>query len=117
MTQGGNYAQHGDRTPFIGIAKTTSRFHIASAVNGAPNFHASQVENSVSINQKYHFAVHQRYVSDGNYRYFITIDGEEIYTVLNTNATQFYNVKVFMSNNWQAACPVYISNFEITNFL
>uniref|UniRef100_A0A7M5UU39 Uncharacterized protein n=1 Tax=Clytia hemisphaerica TaxID=252671 RepID=A0A7M5UU39_9CNID len=121
FTQGGHSLRHqyGDRTPLIGIGKTTSKFHITNAVNNDPifNFNNDGVGNVLTINQTYHLEVHQRYVSNGDYRYFITIDGEELYSVLNTDARQFYDVKVFMSNDWQIVCPVYISNFEITNFL
>ncbi|XP_066919954.1 uncharacterized protein [Clytia hemisphaerica] len=38
FTQGGHSFQYGDRTPFIGIGKTTSKFHITSAVNNVPSF-------------------------------------------------------------------------------
>jgi len=117
LTQGERDEQYGDRTPFVSITRTTTQFHIGSSINGDKNKHIDLLVNGLTINQTYHLEVHQRYVSNGDYRYFITIDGEELYSVLNTDARQFYDVKVFMSNDWQAACPVYISNFEIINFL
>ena len=68
------------------------------------------------INVETHIEMHQRYVSGGNYRFFIVVNGEEINSVFST-ARQFYNVKVYSSNPWHNACPGYIKNFKFTNFL
>ena len=107
--------QHGDRTPLISVYKPTQRLHIASSVNG----HTSHQQNPLvlSIDQTYKIEVHQRYVSNGEYRYFIKIDGQEVYSVINTDARQFYNIKVYASGPFRDACPAYIKNFKFTNFL
>ena len=74
-------------------------------------------EQVVVPNQPTTVEIHQRYISGGRYRFFVIRDGEEIHSHVNNQVQQFYNVKVFASNDWFLACPGYISNFSLTNFL
>ena len=106
---------YGSRVPFVGLVKSDRRLHTTSAING--NWNWIKDLPALKIDQTYHLEIHQRYVSNGNYRYFIKLDGEEVYSVINTDARQFYNVHVYAGNPWNDPCPVYISNFKITNFL
>ena len=115
MTQGGKNDNHGDRTPLI-YAYATPRFHIASSV-GSDISHHYDHHFEFHINQTYSFVVQQRYVSAGNYRYTILIDGEEIHSVLNDQPRQFYDVKVYLGGPFYNACPAYVSSLKITNFL
>ncbi|XP_066910984.1 uncharacterized protein [Clytia hemisphaerica] len=108
---------YGCRVPFIGMGKNSKKFAISSAVNGNSNHKIPPTPPIVNINKTYHVEVQQRYVSNGNYRYDVLIDGVEVYSVLNTDARQFYNVHVYAGNPWNDPCPVYISNLKLTNFL
>ncbi|XP_066910985.1 uncharacterized protein [Clytia hemisphaerica] len=108
-------SHYGARTPYVGLRKDTRKIHTTSAING--NWNEIKELPPVIIDQTYHLEIHQRYVSNGHYRYFIMIDGVEVYSVLNTDARQFYNVHVYAGNPWNEPCPVYISNFKLTNFL
>ena len=63
-----------------------------------------------------HFELHQRYISNGNYRFFIKLNGEEIHSIISA-AQQHYNVEVYASHFWYDACQGSIKNFEFTNFL
>ena len=116
FTKGGSWGSYGDRTPFIGIIETSYKLHITSAINGNHDKNRN-IPNILEINQLYHLEVNQRYVSNGEYLYTITLDGEDLMSIVNSDARQFYNVKVYAGNPWNANCPVYISNFKITNFL
>ena len=107
--------EYGRRTPFIGVVPTSGKFHISSAVKGNWNWWRNL--NGLSEDQTHHIELHQRYASNGDYRYFIEVDGEEVISVLNTDARQFYNVNVYGSNISNDPCPVFISNLKITNFL
>ena len=69
------------------------------------------------MNQPTHYEIHQRYISGGKYKYFIMQNGEEIYSIINSNTQQFYNVKAYVSSKWLEPCPAYVKNVEITNFL
>ena len=48
-----------------------------------------------------HIEIHQKYTSGGKYRYFIKINGEEVFSIINTNAQQFYDIKIYASNPWE----------------
>ncbi|XP_066910972.1 uncharacterized protein [Clytia hemisphaerica] len=115
LTKQNHASGYGDRTPLISVKTPSRRIHITSSINTEWN-HAW--ENLIlNIDQTYQMEVHQRYVSNGHYRYFIMIDGVKVYSVLNTDARQFYNVKVYASNPFIDACPAYIKNLKVTNFL
>ena len=74
---------------------------------------------TASVNETTHIEIHQRYLRSGEYRYFIRIDGEEVHSVVNTQAQQFYNVKVIAAQAFTSAatCPASIKNVKHTNFL
>ena len=74
-------------------------------------------DHTVVPNQPTRIEIHQRYISGGRYRFFVIRDGEEIHSHVNEQVQQFYDVNVFASNDWFPACPGYISNFSLTNFL
>ena len=66
----------------------------------------------IKIGQRHNVEIHQRYISDGDYRYFIVFDGIEVYSVVNKQAKQFYNVQVFTADPWYAA-----DDFRMLNLL
>lgn len=115
FTTGGDYGVVGGRIPAIFINKhqgTVDMVYINS-VSGKNRAVRSFIP---PINVETQIEMHQRYVSSGNYRFFIVVNGEEINSVFST-ARQFYNVKVYSSNPWHNTCPGYIKNFKFTNFL
>ena len=118
LTQNGNDHTYGDRNPAVFLEGTPSvlKTLFTSSVGGNKNHYylSSQIPK---INEITHFEIHQRYVSGGKYRYFIKINGQEIYSTMNDDARQFYNVKVYSSDPWYIACPGFIKNFSVTNFL
>ena len=109
-----NGTEFGDRTPAVFVKPGSTIFYFASAVNGKNDYN---VERLFKPNEKSHIEIHQRYVSRGDYRYFIKVDGIEVHSVINTDARQFYNVKVYASNPWYDEANGFISNFQLTNFL
>ena len=118
LTQNGNYETYGDRTPAVFLEGKPSilKARFISALDGN-NVHKYESSQIPKINEMTHFEIHQRYVSGGKYRYFIKMNGQEIYSTTNDDARQFYNVKVYASSPWWVACPGYIKNFLVTNFL
>ena len=59
----------------------------------------------------------QRYKSAGVYRYSIIINGEEVHSIDNIQAQQFYNVQAWAPSQWQpTVCDATFSNFTFTNF-
>ena len=118
LTQGGDYSNVGDRTPAIFLEGKPIIVYslLTSATNGLMN-HFYRTGSAPVVDEPTHIEIHQRYISGGKYRYFIKWNGEEVYSVVNEKAQQFYNVKVYASDPWHDACPVFIKNFSITNFL
>ena len=90
--------------------------HISTSINGSSyNVNTKGIEDEV--NKNHYVEIHQRYVSRGDYRYFIKINGIEINSVINCGAQQFYKVDVYASDNFHENAAGYISNFLFTNFL
>ena len=116
FTINGDVGLIGDRTPAVFTRPGSPLIHFVSAIN-ATNKHEVNAHEGFQQNRVYKIEVHQRYISNGNYRYFIKIDGEEIHSAINSNAKQFYNVKVYAANPWYNASKGLISNFQFTNFL
>ena len=119
FTQGGNYQKYGDRTPSVFLNKTPTGVvtYLDSAINGDPTNDYKASQFSMVTNVPTHFEIHQRYVSGGKYRFFIKINGQEVHSIINNDAQQFYNIKVYASDPWHKACPGYIKNLAFTNFL
>ena len=107
---------YGNVSPLLQIKPDTKTFYFRAAVNGDKSYHFHS--SPYKLNQTQHMEIHQRYVSDGNYRFYALLDGAEMHTVLNTDARQFYNVHVYATNNRFTKAPiVYISDFRHTNFM
>uniref|UniRef100_A0A7M5UYX2 Uncharacterized protein n=2 Tax=Clytia hemisphaerica TaxID=252671 RepID=A0A7M5UYX2_9CNID len=91
---------------------------INSAVNGDTSYRWNY-PFTLAVNETMDVEIHQRYISNGKYRYFIRINEEDIHSVVNTEAKQFYNVKVIAGQEFTGAevCPASIKNVKHTNFL
>lgn len=105
----------GYRIPFMGIFPNSRTLHICSTVNGYHNY--SHNFGSINVNQTYHVEIHQRYISNGEYHYFIMIDGLKVESVINNSAMQFHDVKVYASNTFDPSADAYVGNLKFTNFL
>uniref|UniRef100_A0A7M5UL06 Cnidarian restricted protein n=1 Tax=Clytia hemisphaerica TaxID=252671 RepID=A0A7M5UL06_9CNID len=121
LTKGGNNDVYGDRTPSITIGgnPTLNEMKISAPVNGNKSYRQN-IPFTLAVNETMDVEIHQRYISNGKYRYFIRINEEEIHSVVNTEAKQFYNVKVFAGQAFyakQAVCPASIKNVKHYNFL
>ena len=104
------------RIPAVFVLSNSTTLLFSTSINGSCyNVNAKAIENEVNENQ--HVEIHQRYVSQGDYRFFIKINGIEIHSVINSGAQQFYNVDVYASDNFHKNAAGYISNFLFTNFL
>ena len=109
-------SKYGSRIPSFTMLPNSTTLSVESALNGNP-YHRTFIKNNL-LNQFIRFEVTQRYVSGGNYRFSVVVDGDIFFTLINTDARQFYDVKVYASNPWvPSPKDVYISNLEITNFL
>ena len=108
---------YGSRSPFHYLKINTDTFEMkfASAINSVTTYRL--MSELPKVGEWEHYEFHQRYVSGGNYRFFIKMNGEEVFSITNTDAQQFYNMKVYAGNLLHPACPADIKNLELTNFL
>uniref|UniRef100_A0A7M5VBT2 Uncharacterized protein n=1 Tax=Clytia hemisphaerica TaxID=252671 RepID=A0A7M5VBT2_9CNID len=113
LSQSGAGETYGDRTPSVYVYKETMEMRIFTAINGKHKYKGYTVQYGIDYNVE----IHQRYKSGGKYTFFIIINGKRIMKTVNTQAEQFYDVKVYASNLWEPACNGTISDFKITNFL
>ncbi|XP_066932780.1 uncharacterized protein [Clytia hemisphaerica] len=114
VTKGQNRDVYGDRVPAIFFDKFNMILSIQSAVNGIISYN---IFHTIQYNTEYNVEIHQRYKSGGVYKYSILFNGEEIHSTNNTQARQFYGVKVYISDPWYNACIGLVKNVKITNFL
>ena len=54
----------------------------------------------INLNEIYQIEIHQRYLSEVNYHIFVKVNSNEIHSVVNSNAQQFYNINVYVSDPW-----------------
>ena len=116
FTISGNMNNIGDRTPAVFVTPESKNFLFVSYLNNTANYYWDFDEN-IQQNHVYKIEIHQRYISNGNYRYFIKIDGDEVHSAINSKARQFYDVKVYAEDPWHAPSKGFISKFKFTNFL
>ena len=116
FTIGAARGRLGDRTPALFMNPGAQGFQFTTTLNDNDFYEYNNFEY-VQVNRVYKIEIHQRYISNGNYRYFIKIDGDEVHSAINSKARQFYNVKVYAGNPWDDASIGFISKLQFTNFL
>ena len=110
----GNAGRRGDRIPSIFFIPRTTRLFICT-------FYRRQVcvdtQKSLPLNSEVHLEINQLYIGNGEYRYTIIQEGVIIYTVINDDAQQFSNVKVYGSNPWYPTAKAKITKMSVMNYL
>ena len=64
-----------------------------------------------------HYVIQQRYMADGKYRLSITVNGDEIRSVVYQSVMQYHDVSVYFSTNGIHQANVEVRNLKLTNFL
>ena len=121
FTQSKDSQEVGDRIAavwlMIGTGSVFSETQYFSGINGnigvLPLISLPVFEINVPVDIEFH----QRYLSGGKYRVSLMINGQEIASEINSQARQFYDVKLYASNPWYDPCSGYIKNLAFTNFL
>ena len=100
----GNVDTTGDRIPSVYYCGTTLQI----------NFLISGIEkgytvSSITVNNWHSLKIEQK--QEGNsFRFSITVDGKKEHNVINTDAREFRNVKVYANDPWYRPQPGYIRN-------
>ena len=114
LTNGSFRKEFGERIPAIFFRSKCNCLRISSSVNNSIYFMDS---DRIYENQTYFLDIQQRYISNGQYRFFVNINNIEVNSMTNTNAMQFYNVKMYLNGVNNQRPSVDIWNIKHTNFL
>ena len=112
LTVGGNMATYGDRTPGVWIF-SGSNFHFSSAINGVVDgIYGSNVTLKLMEWTKVKIS---QLLMNGNYVFTIWVAESIVYNVINYDAREFNDVKVYISDPWFVAQAGYVRNLIIKN--
>ena len=114
LTIGNNYKKYGDRTPAIWTREKSTQLFFRSAVNGEKD-HGFTTKNDIPLNKITHIEVGQKKMTNGKYQYTIYIDKSQVYTIENTKAESFNNVKVYAADPWHEPADGDVKNLTILN--
>ena len=115
VTQGGDYSVYGDRNPFISMIPRTNQINIASGMNGeiamylCEKFIPLHAYTAVSVTQKYS-AKQKQYVAIAKLN--DTVCNTEI---VNNEPREFYNLRVYASDEWHEPAKVIIKEYSFEN--
>ncbi|XP_065656161.1 uncharacterized protein LOC100212432 isoform X5 [Hydra vulgaris] len=113
LTLGNNFVTYGDRNPGVWFHENgLGGLHICSAVSSYRNL--CKDTNPIQIDKWSTVKVAQQF-SEGSYVYSIYINGENIFSTINTDPRNFENVKVFMADPWYNAQNGFVRNLRIIN--
>jgi len=113
LTQNHDQRDFGDRVPAVFLTPSQS-IQISTYIDRLPDY---KVLHEVPPYNWFRFVISHEYLSNGQYRYSIQLDDEEIHWTVNNMAHQFYNVKVYAGNPWMEPCNASLANLQLTNFL
>ena len=113
ITQGSKDGQYGDQIPAI-WANKAKYFHICSAVNEDPQYCKN---HNYQLNQWYHFEIKQVEKLNGKIVYSIKIDGITIHEVVNSMASRFKEVDLYLSDPWSPSLASFgkLKNLKVVN--
>ena len=116
MGLGGDYGRYGDRSPGIWLTNMQTRLHIPSAINGKSNYYSYGNTAPIPMNEWTRVQVSQLRQADGSYLFSIRIAGSIFTEIVNTNPSDFSDVKVYTSDNFYSPAKARIDNLTIETF-
>ena len=123
FTVNGNVAQYGDRIPAVYFhsfrsSATPNLLRICSAINGDKNHCYNSKRPGLRRNQWSTVEIAQTKVNN-NYSYTIHLNGVLVYSIINNDARNFSNVKVYAGDGFYDSQPGFIRNlsFQGKNFI
>lgn len=113
LSKGGNNNIYGDRIPAIWFQPGTNKLHICSAISNNRNYCVN--ENKDLPRDRFTKIRIAQVCQDScnDYRYTISIDGEQVHSILNKNPITLSNVRVYMADPWGNAANALVKNLSI----
>ena len=112
-----NCCDYGDRIPGMYFQSGSTRLYIGNAVNGNGNFHRTEkiaLFKEIPLN-KFTLVTIEQVIEDGEYRYSIYFDHEELYSTINSKPRVFKHVNVYMGDSFYNPANAVIRNFNFEN--
>lgn len=107
----GNEGTYGYRTPAVFLTRDD---FIVSDVLSDDNKHMFRLGYSLPLNQYTNVLLTQKRSTTG-YAFTISINGTEVYNVLNPLPTDLPNVKVYVTSQWYNSARAYIKMLSFIN--
>ena len=106
-----NYGTFGDRTPALYLKNDF--FHFRFSANNKLN---TAYNKKFVLNTEYKIKIAQlQACRTCPYKIIITINNEEVYSLINNDPRLYKNVKCYFSNPWSRVSPAIISDFHYTS--
>ena len=112
---GPDRGSYGDRIPAIWFLPGTTKLHITSAVNGLNNYRPDDTD-PIPMNEWTLVEISQLRQTDGSYQYTIKINDQIYDQIINNDAREFENIKVYTGDNYSFAPAATIRNLKINTF-
>jgi len=110
---GGNMDVYGDRVPAIFFKPETTRLHICSAIDGDEDFNRFGSTPDLPLFTWSNVIVGQCENEEGNYEFFVELNGETFFRVVNEKPDEFRDVKVYLADNHHNTANAKIDNLKI----
>jgi len=110
---GGDSSVYGDRVPAIFFQPKTTRLHICSAIDGHKNFNRFGNTPPLPMNKWSNIEVGQRENVEGKYEFFVNVNDDTFFQVVNEQPKEFREAKVYLANNHHHTANAVIDNFKI----
>jgi len=108
---GGDSDSYGDRTPAIWFRPGTTELHIASGISGNKNYYRSFP--AIPMDEWTKVEINQIEENSGSFQYTIRVAGIIVFQKINTEPTEFRDVKVYTGNNYDDPANAQIDNLII----
>ena len=109
FTTGENNYELGSRIPGLWVNKSNQILYFTSGVDQEKDYEYS---HEFSLGQKYLIDILQIPHGNGEALYQIRIDGNLVHNKTNSNAMDFDNVKVYLSDPWYESFQGKLTNFQ-----
>ena len=110
-TIGGDYGEHGDRTPKIFFPRRSTKLQFVTSIDDNPNRIFSS-DGQLPLNQYSKVVVQQ--IQKGQQYYFeIFVNGKEEVSILNNKPRVFKNVKYYASSPFHTAANALIKEVTV----
>ena len=107
------FPKYGSRMPAIWFHSKSTRLHIYNSINGTLVYHDE--DKDLPMNVFTNIQMRQTLSIDGVYIFTVAVNGKSIWEVINGDAKDWSDVKVYLSSPWYPPANAYIQNFKFKN--